>query len=103
MARLTNEEIRRMTIDQADAYTDAHPAEAWRFVKVYGAAAAQQTKKAVKHGLRKGMLVPEPEVIELAWQHTTALDCSQQPGAVPFWPNTIPTQILLYFGSLPIV
>ena len=34
--------------------------------KVYGAAAAQQTKKAVKHGLRKGMLVPEPEVIELA-------------------------------------
>lgn len=34
MARLTNEEIRRMTIDQADAYTDAHPAEAWRFVKV---------------------------------------------------------------------
>lgn len=62
MARLTNEEIRCMTIDQADA----HPAEAWRFVKVYGAAAAQQTKKAVKHGLRKGMLVPEPEVIELA-------------------------------------
>lgn len=44
MARLTNEEIRRMTIDQADAYTDAHPAEAWRFVKVYGAAAAQQRK-----------------------------------------------------------
>lgn len=66
MARLTNEEFRRMTIDQADAYTDAHPAETWRFVKVYGAAAAQQTKKAVKHGLRKGMLVPEPEVIELA-------------------------------------
>lgn len=65
MARLTNEEIRRMTIDQADAYTDAHPAEAWRFVKAYGTAAAQQTKKAVKHGLRKGMLVPEPEVIEL--------------------------------------
>jgi len=41
MARLTNEEIRRMTIDQADAYTDAHSAEAWRFVKAYGTAAAQ--------------------------------------------------------------
>lgn len=29
MARLTNEEIRRMSLDEADAYTDAHPAEAW--------------------------------------------------------------------------
>lgn len=29
MARLTNEEIRRMSLDQADAYTDAHPAEAY--------------------------------------------------------------------------
>lgn len=66
VARLTNEEIRRMTIDQADAYTDAHPAEAWRFAKTFGKAAAQQTKKAVKHGLNKGMLVPEPEMIELA-------------------------------------
>ena len=26
MARLTNEEIRRMSLDEADAYTDAHPA-----------------------------------------------------------------------------
>lgn len=65
MARLTNEEIRRMTIDQADVYTDAHPAEAWRFAKIHGASAAKQTKKAVKHGLAKGMLVPGPEMLEI--------------------------------------
>ena len=64
MARLTNEEIRRMTIDQADAYTDAHPAEAWRFVKVYGAAAAQQTKKAVK--------VPLHEIMSLQARETNS-------------------------------
>ena len=36
MARLTNEEIRNMSINEADAYTDAHPAEAWRFDKESG-------------------------------------------------------------------
>lgn len=29
MARLTNEQIRDMSINEADVYTDAHPAEAW--------------------------------------------------------------------------
>lgn len=29
MARLTNEQIRNMSINEADVYTDAHPAEAW--------------------------------------------------------------------------
>lgn len=38
MARLTNEQIRDMSINEADAYTDAHPAEAWRFAKAHGAA-----------------------------------------------------------------
>lgn len=36
MARLTNEEIRNMSINEADAYTDEHPAEAWRFAKAHG-------------------------------------------------------------------
>ena len=42
MARLTNQEIRNMSINEADAYTDAHPAEAWRFAKAHGAAAIRQ-------------------------------------------------------------
>lgn len=60
MARLTNEEIRNMSINEADAYTDAHPAEAWRFAKAHGAAAIKQTKKAVSHGVKTGILAPEP-------------------------------------------
>ena len=64
MARLTNEEIRRMSLDQADAYTDAHPAEAWRFARAHGASAAKQTKKALKHGFKAGVLAPEPEMVE---------------------------------------
>lgn len=39
MARLTNEQIRNMSINEADVYTDAHPAEAWRFAKAHGATA----------------------------------------------------------------
>ena len=50
MARLTNEQIRNMSINEADVYTDAHPAEAWRFAKAHGATAIAQTKKAAKHG-----------------------------------------------------
>ena len=65
MARLTNEEIRRMSLDQADAYTDAHPAEAWRFAKAHGASAAKQTKKALKHGFKTGVLSHEPEMVEV--------------------------------------
>lgn len=33
MARLSNEEIRRMSLDEADAYTDAHPAEVGDLLK----------------------------------------------------------------------
>ena len=66
MARLTNEEIWKMSPKEADAYTDAHPAEAWRFAKAHGASAAKQTKKALKHGLKSGTLSPEPQMIEMA-------------------------------------
>ena len=62
MARLTNEEIRRMSLDEADAYTDAHPAEAWRFAKAHYSSAV---KKAAKHGLKAGILAPEPEMVEV--------------------------------------
>ena len=65
MARLSNEEIRRMSLDEADAYTDAHPAEAWRFAKAHGASAAKQTKKALTHGFKTGVLAPEPEMVEV--------------------------------------
>lgn len=64
MARLTNEEIRCMSLDQADAYTNAHPAEAWRFAKAHGVSSAKQTKKALQHGFKTGVLVPEPEMVE---------------------------------------
>ena len=66
MARLTNEQIRNMPIDEADAYTDAHPAEAWSFDKAHGASAIAQTKKAAKHGSKTKVLFAEPETIELA-------------------------------------
>ena len=62
MARLTNEEIRRMSFDEADAYTDAHPAEAWRFAKAHYSSANKQTGKALKYGLKAGVLAPEPDM-----------------------------------------
>lgn len=61
MARLTNEEIKKMSIIEADAYTDVHPAEAWRFAKAHGAAAINQTKKAAKNGFKTGILFAEPD------------------------------------------
>ena len=64
MARLTNEQIRNMSINEADVYTDAHPAEAWRFAKAHGATAIAQTKKAAKHGFETKVLFAEPETIE---------------------------------------
>ncbi len=66
MARLTNEEIRNMSIREADAYTDAHPAEAWRFAKAHYSSATKQTRKAIKHGLKAGVLAPEPEMSRMA-------------------------------------
>ncbi len=65
MARLSNEEIRCMSLDEADAYTDEHPAEAWQFAKAHGTSAAKQTKKALTHGFKAGILAPEPKMIEV--------------------------------------
>ena len=65
MARLTNEEIWNMSLREASAYTDAHPAEAWRFAKAHYTSANKQTEKALKHGLQAGILAPEPEMAEL--------------------------------------
>lgn len=64
MARLSNEEIQNMSIKEADAYTDAHPAEAWRFAKAHGAAAIKQTRKAAKNGFKTGTLFAEPDMIK---------------------------------------
>ena len=63
MARLTNEEIRNMSINEADVYTDLHPAEAWRFAKAHGKSAIAQTKKAAKHGFKNEILFADPETI----------------------------------------
>ena len=63
MARLTNEQIRDMSINEADAYTDAHPAEAWRFAKAHGAAAIKQTKKAAKNRFKTKTLFGEPDSV----------------------------------------
>lgn len=32
-----------MSINEADAYTDEHPAEAWRFAKAHGRSTIKQT------------------------------------------------------------
>lgn len=66
MARLSNEEIQNMTLAEARAYTDLHPAEAWRFAKADLAASAEQTKKAAKYGLKTGIFAPAPEMLEMA-------------------------------------
>ena len=52
-----------MSINEADAYTDAHPAEAWRFAKAHGAAAIKQTKKAAKNGFKTKTLFAEPDSV----------------------------------------
>lgn len=64
MARLTNEEIRNMSLNEADAYTDEHPAEAWRFAKAHGRSAINQTQKAAKHGFKTEKLFADPEAVE---------------------------------------
>ena len=64
MARLTNEEIRNMSINEADIYTDQHPAEAWRFAKLHGKSAIAQTKKAVKHGFKTETLFAAAEAFD---------------------------------------
>lgn len=64
MARLTNEEIRNMSLNEADVYTDLHPAEAWRFAKAHGRSAIKQTKKAAKHGFKTEILFAKPETVE---------------------------------------
>ncbi len=64
MARLSNEEIQNMLLNEADIYTDSHPAEAWRFAKAHGRSAIHQTKKAAKHGFETKQLFAEPEIVE---------------------------------------
>lgn len=50
-----------MSINEADVYTDAPPAEAWRFAKAHGKSAIRQTKKATKHGFKTEVFFAEPE------------------------------------------
>lgn len=64
MARLSNEEIRNMSLNEADRYTDLHPAEAWRFAKAHGKSAIRQTKKAAKYGFKNEILFAAPEAVE---------------------------------------
>ena len=66
MARLSNEEIRRMSLVEADVYTDLHPAEAWRFAREHGKSAIKQSKKTVKHGVESGLLYMTPDTLETA-------------------------------------
>ena len=63
MARLSNDEIRKMSLDEADVYTDLHPAEAWRFAKAHEKSALEQSKKALKHGFKSEILFAAPESV----------------------------------------
>ena len=45
--KLTDEEIRRMSPIEADAYAEEHPEEAMRISMVFFASAVKQTKKAL--------------------------------------------------------
>lgn len=68
MARLTNEEIRNMSLKEADMYTDLHPAEAWRFSKAHGKSATKLAAKAIKHGFKSEILFAEPTNITVSAQ-----------------------------------
>lgn len=47
MSILTDEEIRKMPLNEADIYLETHPDEAQHFAKVFAVSAAKQTKKAI--------------------------------------------------------
>ena len=64
MARLSNEAIRNMSLNEADRYTNDHPAEAWRFAKIQGKSAVEQTKKAVRYGYESRILYRSDEAME---------------------------------------
>ena len=59
MARLRDEDIRRMSPVQAEAYTKNHPAEAWRFAKIFGKEAAEQTKVAISYRFHTGTYISD--------------------------------------------
>lgn len=65
MARLSNEEIWNMSLNEAAAYTDAHPAEAWRFAKAQGRSALEQSRKAAKNGFKTKTLFASPETCKV--------------------------------------
>lgn len=65
MARLSNEDIRNMSLNEADVYTNLHPAEAWRFAKAHGRSAIDQSKKAAKHGFKTKTLFAPPQTAEI--------------------------------------
>ena len=47
MGYLTDEEIRKMSMSEVDAYLESHPDQAQHFAKVYAASAAKQAKKTI--------------------------------------------------------
>lgn len=53
MNRLTDEEIRKMTPIEPDAYTERNPEEAMRIAKIFAASAINQTKKALTNSINK--------------------------------------------------
>lgn len=52
MARLTNEEIMRMSPAEARAYVAQHPAEAKRFAKLYAREARHHATEAIRNAFR---------------------------------------------------
>lgn len=53
MGRLTDEEIRKMSPAQADAYAEENPDEALHIAKVFAASAIKQTKKALANATKE--------------------------------------------------
>ena len=48
MEQITDEEIRNMSLANAEKYTELHPEEAWRFAKLYSESAMKQSIKAIR-------------------------------------------------------
>ena len=49
MKQLTDDEIRNMSLKDAEQYAKLHPEEAHRFAKLFLGSAVRQTIKSVKH------------------------------------------------------
>lgn len=53
MRQITDEEIRNMSLADAEKYTELHPEDAWKFAKLYFGSAVNQAAKPIRTAKQK--------------------------------------------------